>query len=209
MASIEISPEDRQHIDYLADLFAVIIAIEQIEKANRRDLIDQDQYSSTVRRLLEKYKNTVAHPQSARNPYFTTIDDFFEKYCTRCPAAQTTIRDGPISSPNENNARFLARQSVECSDHFITLLDSLRLQQTSVDVLNPPLGDLLQVLRKLGLSKEDFCVRLQNWQRRLDSMNAADMLDESSTRDFAYDLERGYACLKAFLESDPTLSTRR
>ncbi|KAG5465101.1 hypothetical protein GH5_00563 [Leishmania sp. Ghana 2012 LV757] len=209
MASIEILPEDRQHIDYLADLFAVIIAIEQIEKANRRDLITQQQYDSTVRRLLEKYKNTVTHLQDARNPYFTTIDDFFDKYCMRCPAARATIRDGPMSSPNENSARFLARQSVECSDHFITLLDSLRLQQTSVDVLNPPLGDLLQVLKKLGLSKEDFCLRLQNWQRRLDSMNAADMLDESATRDFAYDLERGYACLKAFLESDPTLSKRR
>ncbi|KAG5464366.1 hypothetical protein LSCM1_00549 [Leishmania martiniquensis] len=209
MESIEILPEDRQHIDYLADLFAVIIAIEQIEKANRRDLITQSQYDSTVRRLLEKYKSTVAHLQSARNPYFTTIDDFFEKYCTRCPAARATIRDGPMISPSENSARFLARQSVECSDHFITLLDSLRLQQTSVDVLNPPLGDLLQVLRKLGLSNEDFCVRLQNWQRRLDSMSAADMLDESATRDFAYDLERGYACLKAFLESDPTLSKRR
>lgn len=209
MASIEISPGDRQHIDYLADVFAVIIAIEQVEKANRRDLITQDQYDSTVRRLLEKYRSTVAHLQSAHNPYFTTIDDFFDKYCTRCPAARATIRDGPISSPNENQARFLARQAVECSDHFITLLDSLRLQQTSVDVLNPPLGDLLQVLDKLKLSKEDFCVRLQKWQRRLDSMNAADMLDEAATRDFAYDLERGYACLKAYLESDPTLSKRR
>ncbi|KAL7695750.1 vacuolar protein sorting-associated protein-like protein [Lotmaria passim] len=209
MASIEISPGDRQHIDYLADLFAVIIAIEQIEKANRRDLITQDQYAATVRRLLEKYKSTVAHLQSAHNPYFTTIDDFFEKYCTRCLAARATIRDGPVSSPNENNARFLARQSVECSDHFITLLDSLRLQQTSVDVLNPPLGDLLQVLGKLGLTTQDFCVRLQAWQRRLDCMNAADMLDEAASRDFAYDLERGYACLKAYLESDPTLSKRK
>ncbi|CAG9584069.1 vacuolar protein sorting-associated protein-like protein [Leishmania major strain Friedlin] len=209
MASIEIPPEDRQHIDYLADLFAVIIAIEQIEKANRRDLINPNQYDSTVRRLLEKYKNTVAHLQGARNPYFTTIDDFFDKYCARCLAARATIRDGPMSRPTENNARFLARQSVECSDHFITLLDSLRLQQTSVDVLNPPLGDLLQVLRKLGLSKEDFYMRLHNWQRRLDSMSAADMLDESAARDFAYDLDRGYACFKAFLESDPTLSTRR
>ncbi|KAK7194010.1 vacuolar protein sorting-associated protein-like protein [Novymonas esmeraldas] len=209
MSSIEISPGERQHIDYLADLFAVIIAIEQIEKANRRDLLQQDQYDATVRRLLEKYKNTVAHLQSARNPYFTTIDDFFDKYCARCPAARATIRDGPVSSSNENNARFLARQSVECSDHFITLLDSLRLQQTSVDVLNPPLGDLLQVLGKLHLNKEDFYVRLQRWQGRLDSMNAADMLDDSATRDFAYDLERGYACLKAYLESDPTLSRRR
>lgn len=208
MSSIEISSRDRQHIDYLADLFAVIIAIEQVEKANRRDLITQEKYNSTVRRLLDKYKSTVQHLQSAKNPYFTTVDDFLEKYCARCPAARATIKEGPISSPSENNARFLARQSVECSDHFITLMDSLRLQQTSVDVLNPPLGDLIQVLGRLGLQKEDFCVRLQVWRKRLDSMNAADMIDDAASRDFAYDLERGYACLKTYLETDPTLSKR-
>lgn len=202
MSSLELTPGDRQNLDYLADLFALVTAIEQIEKASRRDLITQDQYSTTIRRLLDRFKNTVSHLENSRNPYFTTIDDFFDTYCARCPAACTTIKEGPASSPTENTGRFLARQAMECGQYFITLLDALRLQQTAVDALNPLLIDLVQGLGKLGLTDRDFYKRLTRWRQRLDGMNAADMLDEASAREFAYDLERGYNSLRTYLDED-------
>lgn len=202
MSSMDISPGDRQHVDYLADLFALIIAIEQIEKASRRDLITQDQYGTTVRRLLTKYKSTVSHLENGSNPYFTSIDDFLNTYCSRCPAARATIKEGPAITSSENSARLLARQSVECGQYFITLLDALRLQQTSVDTLNPLLHDLVQGLGKLKLNEKDFYVRLVSWRTRLDGMNAADVLDDGNSREFAYDLERGYNSLLAYLDDD-------
>ncbi|CAD2213102.1 ESCRT-I complex subunit VPS28 [Angomonas deanei] len=201
MANVEITPGEREHVDYLADLFAVVLTIEQVEKANRRDLITEKQYSDTVRRLLEKYKSTVSHLEKSRNPYFTNVDEFLDRYCSRCPAARATIKEGPSGSA-ETNARFLARQSLECGQFFITLLDALRLQQTAVDAINPLLGDLLSGLNKLGLSKRDFYAKLQSWRKKLDAMQAADVLDDSSARQFAYDLEQGYNSLRAYLDED-------
>lgn len=208
MSSLEIPHNDRQHIDYLADLFAIVIAIEQIEKASRRDLVTQDQYNSTVRRLLEKYRSTVSHLENGRNPFFTTIDEFLDAYCSRCPAARATIKEGPVSSPTENSARFLARQSMECGQYFITLLDALRLQQTAVDALNPLLIDLLQGLARLKLTDRDFCVRLVKWREKLDTMYAADVLQEADARAFAYDLERGYNALRTYLEDDASVDKK-
>lgn len=209
MNSLEISPRDRQHIDYLADLFALIIAIEQIEKASRRDLITQEQYATTVRRLLTKYKSTVAHLENGNNPYFTTINEFFDAHCSRCPAALATIKEGPATSSSENSARFLARQAMECGQYFITLLDALRLQQTAVDTLNPLLHDLLQGLGKLSLTEKDFYTRLVTWRQRLDAMNAADVLNDADAREFAYDLERGYNSLRAFLDDDGSIARKK
>lgn len=199
--SVEISPGEREHVDYLSDLFAVVLSIEQVEKAHRRDSVNEKQYSDTVRRLLEKYKSTVTHLENSRNPFFTTVDDFFDNYCSRCPAARATIKEGPSGSA-ETHARFLARQSLECGQFFITLLDALRLQQTAVDAINPLLGDLLQGLSKLGLQKRDFYVRLMKWRSKLEGMNAADVLDDTDAREFAYDLERGYNSLRAYLDED-------
>lgn len=208
MNALEISPGNRQHVDYLADLFALIIAIEQVEKASRRDLITQEQYTTTVRRLLSKYKSTVSHLESGSNPYFTNMDDFFDTYCSRCPAARATIKEGPATSSSENSARFLARQAMECGQYFITLLDALRLQQTAVDTLNPLLHDLLQGLNKLNLKDKDFYTRLVSWRTRLDGMSAADVLDDTNAREFAYDLERGYNSLRAFLDDDGSVAKK-
>ncbi|CCW63839.1 unnamed protein product [Phytomonas sp. EM1] len=202
MSYLEITPGERQHVDYLADLFAIVVAIEHIEKANRRDLITQEQYSATVRRLLEKYKHTVNYLEKGCNPYFTNIDDFLNTYCSLYPAARATIKEGPFSNPSENSARFLARQALECGQYFITLLDAIRLQQTAVDALNPLLTELLQGLNKLELKTHDFYVRLVNWHTTLNSMGAADTLDDAKAREFAYDLERGYNCLRAYLDDD-------
>ncbi|CCW69936.1 unnamed protein product [Phytomonas sp. Hart1] len=202
MSYLEISPEERQHVDYLADLFAIVVAIEHVEKANRRDWITQEQYGLTVRRLLEKYKHTVNYLAKGCNPHFTNIEDFMNTYCALCPAARATIKEGPFSSPSENSARFLARQALECGQYFITLLDAIRLQQTAVDALNPLLTELLQGLRKLELKDHDFFLRLEGWHARLNGMGAADTLDEVKARELAYDLERGYNCLRAYLDDD-------
>lgn len=205
-AKIEIS--DRQSVDYLADIYGNIVAMEQLEKAYRRDLVTADYYSSTIRRLIEKHRSTVGYLATSHNPYFTSEDAFLEEYCKRFPAARELIKKGPATTAAENNSRFLARQSMECGQLFITLLDALRLNQTSVDSLNPLLPELVLGLRKLKLGDKEFVVRLQGWKDKLDSMSAADTLNETSAREFAYDLERGYNCLREYLDDDATHTKR-
>ena len=56
-------------------------------------------------------------------------------------------------------------------------MDALKLRQASIDMLNPPLFDLLENYSRLGLAQRDFVIRLSNWKKRFDNMNAADMLD--------------------------------
>ncbi|ORC91331.1 vacuolar protein sorting-associated protein-like [Trypanosoma theileri] len=199
-----ISPGERQHVEYLADLFAVIVAIEKIEKAMLRDLITQQQYDTTIHRLLEKYKSTVSHLEQGSNPYYTTIDSFWENYGSKCPAARTRIQlgfEGAKQQQQEQQqaGRVNPRLVLECGQYFITLMDSLKLQQTAVDQLYTLLTDLIQGLKRLNVEEQDFFQRLLMWKKKLDTMNASDELNEKDTREFAFVLERGYQAFHGYL----------
>ncbi|ESL09383.1 vacuolar protein sorting-associated protein [Trypanosoma rangeli SC58] len=204
-----VSPDERQHVEYLADLFAVIVAIEKLEKAMLRDLITQEQYDATIRRLLEKYKSSVSYLEQGRNPYYTTIDSFWENYGSKCPAARARIQLG-LSDKNQQQKDGHTNTTLvlECGQYFITLMDSLKLQQTAVDQLYTLLADLIQGLKRLGAFDQDFFHRLLVWKEKLDTMKASDELNERDTREFAFVLECGYQAFYAYLSDISTTKTR-
>ncbi|PBJ75013.1 vacuolar protein sorting-associated protein-like [Trypanosoma cruzi cruzi] len=202
-----VSPDERQHVEYLADLFAVIVAIEKVEKAMLRDLITQEQYDTTIRRLLEKYKSSVSYLEQGRNPYYTTIDSFWENYGSKCPAARARIQLGLANDHQLKDGHTNTTLVLECGQYFITLMDSLKLQQTAVDQLYTLLTDLVQGLRRLGASDQDFHQRLVAWKEKLDTMKASDELNERDTREFAFVLECGYQAFYAYLSDTSRTSS--
>ncbi|RNF18493.1 vacuolar protein sorting-associated protein [Trypanosoma conorhini] len=202
--ALTVSPDERQHVEYLADLYAVIVAIEKVEKAMLRDLITQEQYEATIRRLLEKYKSSVSYLEQGRNPYYTTIDSFWENYGSKCPAARTRIQFGLTDkNQQQEDGHTSSTLVLECVQSFITLMDSLKLQQTAVDQLYTLLADLIQGLRRLGTSEQEFFRRLMVWKEKLDTMKASDELNERGAREFAFALESAYQSFYAYLR-DPS-----
>lgn len=201
MSVLELSSSEKQDVEYLADLYACVVAIEQVEKAHRREYISSEQYQTNVERLLQKYHSTVDNLSSAKNPYFTTGENFLAEYCNKYHAAMNTIKNGP-SLATDVSKRFLARQVMDCTQLFITLLDTLRLHQNSVDKLNPLLADLLVALKKINVRDRDFFQRLSSWHDRLNGMNAADVLDVENIRQLEYDLDRGYSDLRSMMDSE-------
>nr|CCC95651.1 unnamed protein product [Trypanosoma congolense IL3000] len=205
-----ISPGERQHVEYLADLFAIILAVEKVEKAMLRDIISQEQYTTARNRLLEKYKSTVTYIEESRNPFYTTIESFWDNYGSRCPAARTRIQkafDNTLqqeAQESDGGNIVNPRLVLECGQHFITLMDSLKLQQTAVDQLYTLLADLLRCLQRLNLTHQDFFQRLASWKEKFDSMNASDELDDRDTREFAFVLECGYQAFHAYLTESST-----
>ncbi|KAG8347800.1 putative VPS28 protein [Trypanosoma vivax] len=200
---------ERHHVEYLSDLFAVILAIEKLEKVVRRDIITQEQYEVAIHRLLEKYMSTVSHLEHSRNPYYTTIESFWESYGSECPAARTRIRQGfDGTKQHQEEGTVNPRLVLECGQHFITLMDSLKLQQTAVDQLYTLLTDLIRGLHRVGASEQDFFSRLVQWKEKLDTMKASDELNERDAREFAFALECSYQTFHAFLGESSTQGSK-
>ena len=74
------------------------------------------------------------------------------------------------------------------------MMDKLRLSIRANDELQPDLRDLYDVMNRLSMLQSDFDgkTRLHKWLTKLQSMSAAQELDENEARDLLMDLETSY-----------------
>merc|ERR1712087_890280 len=87
--------------------------------------------------------------------------------------------------------------------HFITLMDSLKLEMKAVDELHPSLSDLMESLNKVSTLKPDHLskTKVKQWLVQLNSMKASDELTDDEVRQMSMDLEMAYTAFHKFIES--------
>lgn len=212
---IEFNQSDEYHVDNVSDLYAVIVQIDKLERANNRDLVDSAEYEQVLRKLLERYRNITVQllgdggedsesaVADAGNPYLTTMRDFWSSYCSKYSAARARIRAGhpkdvaaaaaKKKQDEEEGKKNRAAQTkvLETAQHFITLMDCVKLQQVAVDQLFPILSDLVSTLRS-GFSEFEYLPKLESWVNKMNGMHPTDELSERDTRELAFDMDRGY-----------------
>lgn len=123
-----------------------------------------------------------------------------------CPAAVNRLIVSGIPATVEHKGSSsdsgTAVAVAECVQHFITAMDSLKLNMVAVDQVHPLLSDLLAALSRLPQLPPDFegKVKARDWITRLNKMGAADELNEQQSRQLLFDLESSY---NAFIQSLP------
>lgn len=194
---------ERERYDNLADLYSIIRATEKLEKAYVRDIIPPADYEADCLKLIAQFKTlTSSLPDS--------VDRFVDAYNLDCPAALNRLLSSGVPATVEHRAASSSSSSVssasvvaECVQHFITAMDSLKLNMVAVDQVHPLLADLSSSLAKLSLLPPDFegRVKMKDWLARLSKMGAADELTEQQARQLHFDLESSYNSFMAALPS--------
>ncbi|KAI3630830.1 hypothetical protein MIR68_012265 [Amoeboaphelidium protococcarum] len=210
------SSSERETYENQADLYAIVITVEQLEKAYIRDSISADQYTQACAKLLTQYKTAF----NLVDDQFKDIDDFCQTYYLNCQAALNRLKIGvpatiehAVAASNSTSGgsgngggggQQSAKYVAEAVQSFITLMDSLKLEMRSVDHLHPLMGDLLQSLNKVGVSTqiESHKQKLKEWLIKLNQMKAADELDEQDTRQLMFDLETAHGAFYRALSND-------
>ncbi|GFG38934.1 hypothetical protein Cfor_10222 [Coptotermes formosanus] len=79
----------------MADLYAVINTLQNLEKAYIRDCVTPKEYTAACSKLLVQYKAAFNQVQGDE---FPTVEAFVKKYRLDCPAALERIKeDRPIT----------------------------------------------------------------------------------------------------------------
>ncbi|CAG9762144.1 unnamed protein product [Ceutorhynchus assimilis] len=190
---------EREKYDNLADLYAVINTLQQLEKAYIRDCVTPKEYTGACSKLLVQYK--AAFRQVEGNE-FPTIDAFVKKYRLDCPAALERIKeDRPITIKDDkgNTSKCIA----DIVSLFITIMDKLRLDIRAMDDLHPEIRDLVDTMNRLSILPSDFegKQKVNEWLSTLNSMQASDELSESQVRQLLFDLESSYAAFNKVLHN--------
>lgn len=190
---------EREKYDNMADLFALVSTLQNLEKAYIRDCVTPQEYTAACSKLLVQYKVAFKLIQGDE---FPTIDTFVKKYRLDCPAALERIReDRPITIKDDkgNTSKCIA----DIVSLFITIMDKLRLGIKAMDELHPELRDLVDTMNRLSLIPENFegKTKVKTWLETLNSMQASDELSDDQIRQFLFDLESAYSAFNNILHS--------
>jgi ESCRT-I complex subunit VPS28 len=83
----------RELYESLAEIHAIIVTLEFLEKAFVKDSIEPAAYTAACQRLLRQYNTILAGNESVRQE-FEDLDTFKRKYGIDCPAATRRLKTG-------------------------------------------------------------------------------------------------------------------
>jgi len=185
---------ERDKYENMADLYSIIATVEHLEKAYSRDAIPVSEYAPACAKLIGQFKNA----QKYTEEFVPNVPNFMSEYRLSCPAAANRLLHIGVPANVEHSTSYektgAEKYVAETVQHFITLMDSLKLNMAAVDQIHPLLSDLMESLNKIPSLPPDFegKTKIKNWLVILNKMKASDELDESQVRQLLFDLENAH-----------------
>ncbi|KAG2453849.1 hypothetical protein HYH02_002056 [Chlamydomonas schloesseri] len=194
--------EQAQYESY-ADLYAIIKTTEKLERAFVRDAINAEQYEEACGRLIGQFKVLWASMKDT----VPNVEQFMSDYNMQCPMAATRLLHSGLPATVEHRTKQTRTNDpealgvAETVQHFITAMDSLKLNLAAVDQICPILLDLINSMDKVATLPPDFAPRekVRQWYSKLYQKPANYELPEDDVRQLMYELEASYNTFLATL----------
>jgi len=188
--------KEREVVESMSDLFAILKTTEKLERAYVRDAVSAKEYEPACEKLIGQFKTLY----STIKEQVPDLNVFMAQYNMQCPmGAQRLLHSGIPATyehgkPNEGGSQGNAVSVAATVQHFITAMDSLKLNMIAVDQVYPLLSDLVQSLHKVKQLPPDFegKKKTKDWLSKLHAMPASQDLDEDEVRQLLFDLENAY-----------------
>eukprot|EP00591_Stephanopyxis_turris_P001751 CAMPEP_0195517660 /NCGR_PEP_ID=MMETSP0794_2-20130614/11199_1 /TAXON_ID=515487 /ORGANISM="Stephanopyxis turris, Strain CCMP 815" /LENGTH=213 /DNA_ID=CAMNT_0040646499 /DNA_START=57 /DNA_END=698 /DNA_ORIENTATION=+ len=193
------SMKERDMYESRADLYAIILATEHLERSYARDAVTRKEYVTECQKLISQFR-------LAEKALNMSTEDFMEMYQMECPrAAERLLKWGvpeQIRGSGEDEEHHTTVLVAESVQFFITAMDGLNLQQRAVDELQPLLSDLMDALSLIPDTPSNFTPnqKVSHWLQKLNSMRAVDEISEDDARQLTHDLESAYADFTRYLK---------
>ncbi|PNY28006.1 Uncharacterized protein TCAP_02073 [Tolypocladium capitatum] len=199
---------ERDLHDSLAELFSIIVTLDELEKAFLKDAVPEAEYTEICERSLRQYKALLADETIARE--FEGLEEFKAKwdgttaYASQLEAPRATERlrvgmpsttvtassssTAPPSSANNTSGVLI----LEATQDFITFLDAVKLGMLSKDQLHPLLSDVIQSVNRVSDQDFDSRGKIVQWLITLNQMKASEELGEQQARELVLDIQQAY-----------------
>ncbi|KAI1067995.1 hypothetical protein LB507_004427 [Fusarium sp. FIESC RH6] len=193
---------ERDLQESLAELFSIIITLDELEKAFLKDAVPEAEYTEICERSLRQYKALLQDETIARE--FGDLEDFKAKWDLEAPRATERIRVGmpstaidrapsvpapaPAAAANNTSGVLI----LEATQEFITFLDAVKLGLLSKDQLHPLLSDVIQSVNRVTDKDFENRGKIVQWLITLNQMRATDELSEQQARELELDIQQAY-----------------
>lgn len=188
---------ERAELDEQANMYAILLATEHLERAYARDAIEPKEYTQQCKKLISQFKLAERVLQSDTETFMTL-------YNVDCPRAAERLLKMGVPEPLKGDAEEASHAVTvaETVQHFITAMDAVKLDQRAVDELHPLLSDLMDVLVRLPETPNDFEPnrKVQKWLQKLNGMRAVEEISDDDSRQLYHDLDSAYAEFTRYLK---------
>ncbi|KAK0734315.1 vacuolar protein sorting-associated [Lasiosphaeria miniovina] len=211
---------ERDLQDSLAEIFGIIVTIDELEKAFLKDAIPEADYTEICERSLKQYKSLVADETVAKA--FVGLEEFKAEWDLEVPRATERIRVGMPSTAvtaslsggqaaggggsggggsgaGGGGGNTSGTLILEATQDFITFLDALRLGLLAKDQLHPLLTDVIQSVNKVTARDFENRGKIVQWLIALNQMKATEELSEDQARELELDINSAYQGFKSTL----------
>ncbi|OBT67004.1 ESCRT-I complex subunit VPS28 [Pseudogymnoascus sp. 23342-1-I1] len=195
---------ERDLQDSLAEVFSIIITLDELEKAYLKDAIPEADYTEICDRLLKQYKAILTDETVAKE--FVDLETFKYEWDMEVPRATERIRIGlpstvtaPTHAATSGNTGANGSLILEATQDFITFLDALKLGLLAKDQLHPLLSDVIQSVNKVTDRDFEGRGKIVQWLISLNQMKATEELSEDHARELELDMNAAYQGFKTTL----------
>jgi len=197
---------ERDLQDSLAEVFGIIVTLDELEKAYLKDAIPETDYTEICDRLLKQYKAILTDETVAKE--FVDLETFKNEWDMEVPRATERIRIGlpsTVTAPSHNastsnNNGTNGTLILEATQEFITFLDAIKLGFLAKDQLHPLLTEVIQSVNKV--TDKDFVGRgkIVQWLITLNQMKITEELSPDQARELDLDMNNAYHGFKETLK---------
>ncbi|CAI4218684.1 unnamed protein product [Parascedosporium putredinis] len=181
---------ERDLHDSLAEIFSILVTLDELEKAFLKDAIPEGEYAEICDRSLKQYKSILADDTVSKA--FVSLEDFKAKWDLE---ASSTAAAAPAPGVGAANGVLIA----EATQEFITFLDAVKLGLLSKDQLHPLLSDVIQSVNRVTDKDFENRGKIVQWLITLNQMKATDELSEDQARELELDIQQAYGGFKRTL----------
>ncbi|PMB71005.1 Vacuolar protein sorting-associated protein 28 [Beauveria bassiana] len=180
---------ERDLQDSLAELFSIIVTLDELEKAFIKDAVSEAEYTEICERSLRQYNALLADDTIARE--FGGLEEFQAKWDAGMPSTITTPASAAAAGPSDRN-NTSGVLILEATQDFITFLDAVKLGLLSKDQLHPLLSDVIQSVNKVTDKDFENRGKIVQWLITLNQMKASEELSEQQARELDMDIQQAY-----------------
>lgn len=203
---VTLAKTTREKQDYAtrAEFFALIKAMDHLERAWCKDAVSSEDYEKGCWTLIQKFRSL----RATADGVVPDMDRFMEEYKIQAPKGHYRLLKAGMPATVEvrggdtRNDREQMKNAAQCTQNFITLMDSLQLNVKTVEALLPGSIALIETLDKVDTVPADFPFKekLRKWVQKMNGMRAVDELSSEDGSEFSLDLETSYQAFHRCLE---------
>ena len=199
--AVQINAVDKRKIAEDANLYSLLVAVDVLERLFTQGVVNREEFDLHSAQMIDQLKTLLDATK-------TDVSSFIEQHNLDVSFARPRLEkmfQKPVSSHHD------VLLALEAGQHFVTLVDALKLGMLHADELLPVARDLVDAMKGISAlpPNSTAVTTVTAWLDRLSVMKASDSLSDDEARQFSLDLQNACAVFQSSVRSSSSVAQRR